>query len=212
MESDKNPDAAQSGVAVNPAPAESGIHRLIQNRWSPRAYTDRKVDRAAIDSLLEAARWAPSCYNEQPWFFLVAAKEDAAEYEKMLYCLVEANQKWARLAPVLMISVAKLFFQKNGKPNRHAQHDVGLASENMALQAAALGLALHQMAGFDVEKTREVYSIPEGYEPMAAIAVGYAGSPDLLPPELAEREKAPRVRRKTEEFAFTGAWNRAYRK
>lgn len=200
-----------SDVMAKAAPADHKIHSLIQNRWSPRAFTARSVPSAHLESLLEAARWAPSSYNEQPWFFLIATKDDAAEYEKMLSCLVEANQKWARLAPVLMISVAKLFFQKNGKPNRHAQHDVGLAAGNMALQAEALGLALHQMAGFDVEKTRKAYSVPEGFEPIAAIAVGYAGGPELLSEELAEREKAPRTRRKITEFAFTGGWNKRYK-
>jgi len=195
---------------TNSAPAEHPVHELIRNRWSPRSYTGRKVETAQLASLLEAARWAPSCFNEQPWFFLIAEKANAAEYEKMLSCLVEANQKWARLAPVLMISVAKLSFQKTGKPNRHAQHDVGLAAENMALQAEAMGLDLHQMAGFDVDKTRQLYIIPEGYEPMAAMAVGYAGVPELLPEDLAERERAPRARRKIQEFAFTGAWNKAF--
>lgn len=185
------------------------IHDLLARRWSPRAFDSRPVEKEKLDGLLEAARWAPSCFNAQPWFFLVAEKKDAEEFEKMLSCLVEVNQKWARLASVLMISVAELNFAYNGKPNRHAMHDVGLAAENMAIQAVASGLAIHQMAGFDLEKTRQTYRIPAGWEPAAAIAVGYEGSPDLLPPDLAAREKAPRTRKALESFVFRGEWGKS---
>lgn len=192
------------------APAEFPIHDLIAKRWSPRAFAAKPIAKEAILSLFEAARWAPSCFNEQPWFFLIAVKEDEGEFGKMLSCLVEANQVWAKTAPLLMISIAKLNFDKNGKPNRHAVHDVGLAAENMSIQAAAQGLCLHQMAGFDTAKTKEVFSIPEGYEPVAAIAGGYPGEAKDLPANLAEKEAAPRVRKRIHTFAYTGRWGNPF--
>lgn len=182
------------------------IHDLLRRRWSPRAFSDRAVEPEKLRSLLEAARWAPSSYNEQPWSFIAATKENSAEYERLLSCLVEGNQQWGKTAPVLMLSVAKLCFERNGKPNRHAFHDVGLAAENLVIQAMALGLFVHQMAGFHVEKARELFRIPEGYEPVAAIAVGYAGDPETLPEPLRERELAPSTRKPLEQFVFTGHW------
>jgi nitroreductase len=190
----------------NPAKNQHAIHELIERRWSPRAFADRGVDNATLCSLLEAARWAPSSYNEQPWSFLVATKDDAGEFERLLSCLVEFNAGWAQHAPVLMLSVAALQLQRNGKPNRHAFHDVGLAVENLVLQATALGLEAHQMAGFDVDKARELYQIPETHEPVAVIALGYPGDPDSLPSPLRERETQPRVRKGLHEFVYTGRW------
>lgn len=190
-----------------PAPASYPIEDKIKQRWSPRAFSDRMVEPEKLRSLWEAARWAPSSYNEQPWYFLVATKDDEAEYEKMLSCLVEGNQQWARLASVLMISVARLQFEKNGKPNRHAFHDVGLAVANMIFEATALGLFVHQMAGFYPDKVRELYDVPDGFEPVAAIAIGYPGDVDALPEDFKERETAPRQRKPLESFVFRGAWD-----
>lgn len=189
-----------------PAPAKYPIEDEIKNRWSPRAFADRMVEPDKLQSLWEAARWAASSFNEQPWFFLVATKDDEAEYQKMLSCLVEGNQQWARLAPVLMISVAKLQFEKNGKPNRHAFHDVGLAVANLIFEATGLDLFVHQMAGFSPGKVTELYAVPDGFEPVAAIALGYAGDPDLLPPDVKARELAPRQRKPLESFVFQGTW------
>jgi len=189
-----------------PAPAAYPIDDEIKRRWSPRAFSERKVEPEKLLSLWEAARWAPSSFNEQPWFFLVATKENEAEFERLLSCLTEGNQQWARLAPVLMISVAKLRFDKNGKPNRHAFHDVGLAAATMVFEATDLDLFVHQMAGFMPEKVVELYSIPEGFEPVAAMAVGYGADPDELPAELREREMEPRKRKPLESFVFEGGW------
>ena len=152
---------------------------------------DKAVEPKLLLSLLEAARWAPSSFNEQPWVFLVATKEQPEEFEKMLGCLVEANQGWAKAAPVLMISVAKLSFTKNGKENRCALHDVGLASAMLTLQAVELGLSTHGMAGIEIEKIRSIYGVPEGYAPMAGWAVGYDGDPDQLEGGLREAEESP---------------------
>lgn len=189
-----------------PAPVAVPIHELLQRRWSPRAFADRPVEPEKLASLFEAARWAPSCFNEQPWRFLLCTRERPADFQRLLGCLAEANAVWARQAPVLLLSAAKRNFSHNGKPNRHAVHDVGLAAENLVLQAVALGLCAHQMAGFDAAEAREAFAIPEEFEPVAAIAVGYPGDPTRLPAELQERERAPRVRRPRSEILFGGQW------
>ena len=192
-----------------PADARYPVHDLIRRRWSPRAFADRPVEPEKLRSLLEAARWAPSSFNEQPWSFIIATRENREEFERMLSCLVEGNVAWTKNAPVLMLSVAELKFERTGKPNRHAFHDVGLAAENLVIQATALGLVVHQMAGIHVEKAREVYHIPEGYEAVAGIAVGYPGDPATLPEPLREREQALRARKPLESFVFTGRWGQA---
>jgi len=182
------------------------IHDLLRRRWSPRAFSDRRVDPAIMRSLLEAARWAPSSYNEQPWSFIVATKDDPVEFGRLLSCLVEGNIQWAQHAPVLMVSVARLSFEDDGKPNRHAFHDVGLAVANLIVQATALGLVVHQMAGILPDKIRKLYGIPEGYEAVAGIALGYPGDPQSLPEGLRKRELAPRERKPLTEFVFSGSW------
>lgn len=189
-----------------PAETQFPIHEFLARRWSPSIFADRAVEPEKLCSLLEAARWAPSSFNEQPWSFLIATQDDRAEYDRLLHCLVEFNQGWAQSAPVLMISVASLQFSHNGKDNRHAQHDVGLATENLVTQATALGLFMHGMAGFDVEKTRVTYAIPETYLPMAAWALGYPGELGALDPELRKREMESRERKPLCEFVFTGGW------
>jgi nitroreductase len=192
----------------NPAPTDHDVHELIRERWSPRAFINRAVELEKLLSILEAARWAASCFNEQPWFFLVAERENAAEFDRMLDCLVPANQVWAKEAPVLIISVANLRFRRNEKPNRHAQHDLGLATSQLILQATALGLAVHPMAGFDGDKARQAYEIPDHHDPMAALALGYPGEADSLPEGLRENEKSPRRRRPIAEFVYQGSWGR----
>jgi nitroreductase len=182
------------------------IEELLKQRWSPRAFSDRPVEPEKLLRLWEAARWAASCANEQPWYFIVATKQDEAEYARLLSCLRENNQQWARQAPVLMASVAKLAFDANGQPNRYAFHDVGLAVANLITQATALGLFVHQMAGFYPEKVRELYGVPEAFEPVAGIVLGYPGDPSLLPEDLKQRELAPRVRRPIESFVFERGW------
>src|SRR3979411_2609880 len=153
-----------------PAQTEYPILEVLKRRWSPRAFSDRMVEPEKLLSLFEAARWAPSSFNEQPWCFVLATKEKPEEHAQLLSCLAEKNQQWARQAPVLMVSIAKLNFEKSGKPNRHAFHDVGLAVGNMIVQATALDLCVHQMAGFSPQKVTELYHIPDGFEPVAAIA------------------------------------------
>lgn len=188
------------------AKTDHPVHELIAGRWSPYTFSDKPVTNETLDAVLEAARWAPSCFNEQPWSFIVARKSDPGEFERMLGCLVEGNRVWALNAPVLMLSVAKLAFERNGKPNRHAFHDVGQAAANLTFQAGALGLAVHQMGGFDLDKARQTYGIPQGHEPVAAIAIGYPGEPGDLAEDLRARELAPRSRKPVAEFAFRESW------
>ena len=189
-----------------PAIAGHPIHELIRERWSPRAFAAKQVEREKILSVLEAARWGPSSFNDQPWFFLVATHEETEAYAKLLGCLVEVNQAWAKAAPVLMISVVRTTFAHNGKPNRTAAHDLGLASENMVLEAVAQGLCTHGMAGIDLEKIRAAYALPEHYEAVAGWAMGYEGDPELLEEKLREREIAPRERKPLGEFVFGATW------
>jgi nitroreductase len=183
------------------------VHDLIRGRWSPHAFAHRTIEHDKLLVLLEAARWAPSSYNQQPWSFVIATQDHPAEYDRLLSCLVEGNQRWAKHAPVLMLSVAKLHLDRDPENiNWHAFHDVGMAVENMAIQAIALDLFVHQMAGYNREKSRELFSIPAGYEPVSMIAIGYLGNPEELPEDLRQRELMPRVRRPIEDFVFTRHW------
>ena len=190
-----------------PAETQFPIHDLLVRRWSPRAFDERPVEPHTLWPLFEAARWAPSSNNEQPWRFIVATKKDhEAEWGRLFDCLVEGNRIWVIRAPVLILSIASLNFEDDGKPNRHAIHDTGLAVENLVLQATALGLIAHQMAGFDVVKARTDLRIPAGYEPIAMIAIGYPGDPAVLPERLKVRELRPRSRRPIREWTFLGQW------
>ena len=188
------------------AQASYPIHDFIRQRWSPRAFADRAITRTELGGLLEAARWAPSSSNEQPWSFIVATRDNKTEFEKLFSCLVPGNQLWAGAAPVLMLSIAHMVFEEDNSPNRHAFHDVGLAVENLILQGMSIGVFTHQMAGFHVDKARELFALPAGYEPVAMIALGYPGDPQTLPETLRERELAGRSRKGLEEFVFAARW------
>jgi nitroreductase len=190
----------------NPTANVFPIHDLIRNRWSPRAFSDKPVSAETLKSLFEAARWAPSSSNEQPWVYLVATKDDTENFQKMLSVLVEFNANWAKHTPVLALSVAKLTFTKGNSPNRSAFHDVGAASSQLSLEATARGLLVHQMAGYDADKARKVFSIPADWDPVAAMALGYLGDPASLPSPYKERETAARVRKPITEFVMSGHW------
>ena len=189
-----------------PAVTDVPVHELITNRWSPRAFAEKPVSAEVLRALFEAARWAPSSNNEQPWAYFVATKDDAENYAKMLGVLVEFNANWAKQAPVLALSVAHVKMQRDGKPNRVALHDVGSATSQLTLEANSRGLQVHQMAGFDAEKARQTFAIPLDWEPVAGIALGYPGDPESLPDKLRERELAPRTRKPLSEFVMTGGW------
>lgn len=196
------------------APADYPLSEVIARRWSPILFDEsRPVEGEKIMSLLEAARWSPSCFNDQPAHYLVFDGSNLEALEGARACLVEGNG-WARKAPLLMLSVARETFAFNGKANRHAQHDVGAASENLVLQAVALGLAAHQMGGYDADQARQKFSIPEGFTPMAMIAIGYPHQDDLaeIDEKTRERELASRSRKSMSETAFAGKWNEPFGK
>ena len=188
------------------AVTDYSIHDLIARRWSPYSFADRSVSDEDLRALFEAARWAASSYNEQPWSYLVAKKEETSEFERLLSCLVEGNQGWAKAASVLALGISRLNFARNEKPNRAALHDLGLAAGNLLVEATARGLAVHQMAGILPDKARALYSIPDGYEPLTGFAIGYAGDPADLPEELRTRDGARRPRKPLKEFVFGGKW------
>lgn len=188
------------------AATDHPVHALIAGRWSPYAFADRPVSRADLHSLFEAARWAASSYNEQPWGYLVATREQPEEFARMLGCLVEANRAWAKAAPVLALGCTHLTFARNGQPNAAAQHDLGLASANLSLEATARGLVVHQMIGILADQARAVYRIPEGVQPLTALAIGYAGDAASLPEALQSRDAARRPRKPLTEFLFGSQW------
>jgi nitroreductase len=180
---------------------------VIAERWSPYAYDPRPVEREKLLSCLEAARWAASSYNEQPWTFILAERTDQAAFAKALDCLVEGNRGWAKSVGVLMLTVVARNFTKNGKPNKAAEHDLGLAAGNMVLQATALGLQGHQMIGIEPAKVRAEYKVPEGFDPHTAIALGYpaAVQPGTTDP-LGQRDLVRRTRKALSEIVIAGSW------
>lgn len=182
------------------------IHELIAKRWSPYCFAPEPVSRDDLRSLFEAARWAASSYNEQPWRYIVATKDDREEFEKLLSCLEEGNQAWAKFAPVLALGCINLKFALNGKPNKAAIHDLGLASATLTFEATARGLHVHQMIGILPDKVRATYGIPEDMEPYTGLAIGYAGDPTSAPPKLRDRDLAARGRKEVAEFVYGGKW------
>jgi nitroreductase len=191
------------------AEPDHSVHELIARRWSPYAFADRPVSDTDLRSLFEAARWAPSSYNEQPWCYLVATRDNPEEFQRMVSCLVEVNQVWAQKAPVLALGCSRLNFQHNQKPNRAAIHDLGLASASLLIEATARGLFVHQMIGILPERAREVYAIPADVEPLTGLAIGYLGDSNLLPDAYRARDLAHRQRKPLAEFVFGGSWGKA---
>lgn len=185
------------------------VHELIARRWSPYAYSNRPVNHDDLRSLFEAARWAASSYNEQPWSYIVASRENPEEFQRLLSCLVEGNQAWAQAAPVLAIGCASLQFAFNGKPNAAAQHDLGLASATLTFEAMSRGLFVHQMIGILPERARELYQIPATIQPLTGLAIGNVDSPGTLPETIRPRDLAPRARKPLAEFVFSGQWGTA---
>jgi nitroreductase len=184
-----------------------GLNETILRRWSPRAFADRPVSDSDMKKLFEAARWAASSFNEQPWRFLVGRKGDST-YDKIFESLAEFNQAWASNAPVLMLSVGKKTFTQNGKPNHYALHDTGAAMAYLGLQATELGFHTHSMGGFDRDKIRAAFQIPDDFEIGAVTAIGYLGSVDILPDSLKAAETSARNRKPLSDFVFS-EWNKA---
>lgn len=182
------------------------VHGLIAERWSPYGFDKRTVSQDDICSLLEAARWAASSYNEQPWSYIVATQDQTELFAKVLSCLVEPNQAWAKAAPVLLLCCTSLNFSRNGKPNAAASHDLGLAAGNLCLEATSRGLSVHQMIGILPDQAREVFAIPEGVQAVTAMAIGYAADPANLPVELKDRDTSARQRKPLADFVFGDSW------
>ena len=193
-----------------PAVTSVPILDTIANRWSPRAFDASKpVSQEQVIALLEAARWAPSCFGDQPWRFLVWNKNtDADAWQQAFDCLAPSNQTWVKASPILMLSCADTLFGHNQSPNRWGQHDTGAAAENLCLQAGSIGLAAHQMGGFNSDLARDKFAIPTQFTPMAMIAIGYQGDANALPDELKQRELAERKRKPLGELFFEGVWDK----
>jgi len=182
-----------------PAPIDHPIHDLLRDRWSPVHFDPTPLPQDQVNQLFEAARWAPSSFNEQPWVYLYAQKGDPLR-EKLESLLVEGNA-WAKNAGLLIISFAKKTFTRNGKPNMHHMHDLGAATMQLVLQATAMGFISHQMEGFDHARANELMGMSDDYAQGSMIAIGYTGDPKKISPEHKKREEGPRVRKKVSEFA-----------
>jgi nitroreductase len=193
------------------ADTQVAINDLLARRWSGRAFDpERPLAREQVLALLEAARWSPSCYGDEPWRFIVCDREaDAEAWHAAFACLSEGNQSWAGNAPLLMLVVASEHFRSNGKPNRWGQYDTGAAAMGLCIQATAMDLMVHQMGGFDSDRARQSFAVPDGFQPMAVLAVGYQLPVDAIPGALEERERAPRRRSPLGEHFFAGSWGRA---
>ncbi|MBJ6111395.1 nitroreductase family protein [Hymenobacter sp. BT523] len=193
--------------STNVLALETPILPVLAQRRSPRAYSAQPVPPEALHQVFTAASSAASCFGEQPWRYLVGTQATSPEaFAGILASMGEFNQVWAKNAPVLGVSIAKLTFSHDGNPNAWARHDVGQATATLAIQATELGLQVHQMAGFSPDKLRAAFSIPADYEPVAVFTLGYPGDPASLPDGLREKELAPRTRKPLAEFLFEGAW------
>jgi nitroreductase len=190
------------------AEANHPINDLFRQRWSPRQFSDEPVTRDEMKTLLEAARWAASSYNKQPWRFIYAF-QGSRSYERIFSCLAEFNQQWVKNAPVLMLTA---FREKteDGKDNFHGHHDLGQAVANMSIQATDMGIAIHQMAGLDWKKAQDIFDVPEDFHISTAIAIGrFGGNVDELPEDLQKSERQERERMPIEDFAKEGGWPEA---
>jgi nitroreductase len=206
-----SPSPSLDNGAVQARKTADSAHDILDvfaKRWSPRAFADRPVEPEKIRRMLEAARWTMSSYNEQPWRYVVAARHDDPEaYERLLGCLVEGNQSWAKNAPVLLMSFYKTTFSHNDRTNRAAPHDLGAASAALTFQATAMDLYVHQMAGIKKDVVRETYDVPADFEPMAGLAVGYLGDPSMLNEKQQKSERAERSRKSLDAFVFGDTWD-----
>ena len=183
-----------------------GVMPAIEKRWSPMAFSDRPVEREKLLRIFEAGQWAPSSYNEQPWRFMLGVKGEGETWDKILATCSGWNAKWARNAPVLILLSGKKRFSMKDMDNVAWAYDVGAVSAYMTLQLTEEGLFSHQMVGFSPEKAREIFGIPEGFDPLVVIAVGYKGDPENLPADIAAREENTRTRKPLSELIFEEEW------
>jgi nitroreductase len=189
---------------MSPEP-DRQIHPLLRARWSPYGFSAREITPQDLASLFDAARHAPSAFNAQPWHYIVGVRGDAV-FARILGCLVASNQAWARHAAALALGIARETFAHNGKPNAAALHDLGAASAHLCLEATARGIQVHQMVGLDPAHAQAEFAVPPEFRVFSALALGYAGQPDGLAPELLARDASRRPRRAIEEFVFGAGW------
>ena len=186
------------------ADTDHPIHNTLAVRWSPYVFSGQPVPAADLAAVFEAARWAASSYNEQPWRYIVGVKGRGLTHQRLLECLAEPNQAWARVAPVLAVGICMHNFISSGKPNRAAVHDLGAASTSLVIEATTRGLHVHQMIGIDPEAMRQAFSIPDEAEAYTALAIGYHDAvPGAGDQGLREREAKQRARRPLSEFVFS---------
>jgi nitroreductase len=193
-------------MAEKKASSHHPIYELLAERRSPYAFDDRQIPDADLRSLFEAARWAPSSYNEQPWSYILATEDDPHQFQRLRSCLDDGNQDWAKEAPVLALGVVSLRSARNAEANRAAVHDLGLAVGNLLLEATARGLFVHQLIGILPDRGRELYGIPEGCKAWTGLAIGYEGDPTSLRDRLRGRDLASGQRKPLSEFVFGGKW------
>ncbi len=185
------------------------IHDLLRNRWSPRAFDQRPVESEKLQSLFEAARWSPSGANLQPWSYIVTTPDAPDSFSRLLSTLTERNQRWAQSVPVLMLTLARTVTE-DGRPNSWSHYDLGQSIAHLSIEATNRGLSVHQMGGFDVEKARSAFNIPEGFEPVTVVAIGYPGDPDDLADDFKEKELGERLRKEISEFVFKNEWSQPF--
>lgn len=197
-------------MADKTADTDHAIHATLATRWSPYCFAPTPVAESDLVSVFEAARWAASSYNEQPWRFIVGQKNAGdGVYRRILRCLAEANQHWAANAPVLILGLTSLHFDRNDKPNKAAHHDLGLAAANMTVEATARGLACHQMIGIDSDKAAAEFEVPACVEVLTAIALGVADTSAVDDADLAARDQKERARRPLSDFVFSAGYGQA---
>jgi len=195
---------------IKTAQTEYPIHQLISKRWSPYIFDKRMVNTDDLHSIFEAARWAASSNNEQPWYYVVGTKDNPEQINKVLSCLVEANQQWAKAAPVLALGIVGNLFKRNNKPNRWAIHDLGQASANLSIEATARGISVHQMAGINPDKAKTEFNIPDNYEAVTALAIGYTSDNNTTSEEYRKRDTTPRTRRPLSEWIYSDTWGQTH--
>lgn len=181
---------------------EYPINKLISKRWSPRAFDNTSLSHDQMNQLFEAMRWAPSSFNEQPWKVIYAIRSEESNFNKLLGCLGEWNQNWAKTAGALILTITKNTFNLDNSENKHAWHDIGLAIGNLSLQATDMGIYLHQMGGIERDVIKSTFDIHEGYTPVTGIALGYPGDINQIPEDIQEDELKAQERKSIAEFAF----------
>jgi nitroreductase len=187
---------------IKEAKTKHPVLDLIKKRWSARAFSHKSIDDPTLFTLFEAAGWAASANNEQPWRYIYAKREDKEAFAKIVDCLMAGNQPWAKNAAVLVLCIVKTTFGVENKPNIAAIHDAGLANATLLLQATSHNIYGHMMGGYDRAKAKEKFNIPDGYEPVLILALGYLDSHETLEEPFKTREVTPRTRKELSEFVF----------